>query len=152
MAADSDASVVRRNIREWWSPTGSDVQLSIHLIRAGAPAPEVVAKYALANAGDWADRVDVYRGEMPVEDDATAWIYVGNSTPSRGIWPSDPEVLPVDVLEWIDERGDVLLTGVEGGWASWNGRPEFSDSLLDLRDAEAVDLEGWIDERRESDD
>jgi hypothetical protein len=41
-------------------------------------------------------------------------------------------------LDEVRDRGFEILAGTDGGWDSWDGRPEFSTSYVDISEAEKV--------------
>jgi hypothetical protein len=92
-----------------------------------------------------ADRI---RGEMP-EADGKPVVYVGDSL-AKHYWKSkDHTDIPVDVFEALEEKELQLIANVDGGWANWDGRPEWGETYIDFEDAEVVNQAAIIDERRE---
>jgi hypothetical protein len=109
---------------------------------------EVIGGYAFVALDDGS--ADVLRGEIP-DVDGTPVVYTGSSLPSNYPEPGALDTVPVDVLEALDERDLIPLDGVEAGWQSWEGRPEWSTTYVDVSDATPADLEAMIDERRDDD-
>jgi len=98
--------------------------------------PERVGQYAFVPLdADWvADRI---RGEV-VETEGTPAGYIGNSTGKHYYQPADHDELPADVLAAMRDAGLTLVDGFEGGWADWDGRPEWSESYLDVSETSVV--------------
>lgn len=91
---------------------------------------------------------DCIRGEIP-DTDGKPVVYVGVSL-AKHYWTSkDHTGIPVDVIEALEENGLQLIANVDGGWANWDGRPEWSETYIDFEDAGVVDQPSIIDERRE---
>lgn len=91
---------------------------------------------------------DKIRGHFP-ETDGTAVIHVGNNF-GKHYWVShDDTTVPIDVLEWLRDNGYSFVTNVDGGWDSWDGRPEFSTSYIDFTEATVMDLDEEIATRRD---
>lgn len=65
-------------------------------------------------------------------------VYVGATT--VGHYPVEKDVsdLPEEVTDALKSRGYTLLTGVDAGWESWEGRPEWSETYVDTDDAQTV--------------
>jgi hypothetical protein len=84
---------------------------------------------------------DEVNGEAP--DDAM--MYTGEAVS----WRTEPTTegdLDDDHLEMaveaLIEAYDVtVLFGVDGGWKTWEGRPEWSETYIDVRDANAVSMD-----------
>ena len=51
---------------------------------------------------------------------------------------ADVEEIPAKVVRKVEELGFTVVTGVDAGWESWAGRPEFdgSKTYIDLRESE----------------
>jgi len=108
---------------------------------------ETAGKYAFGRVFESA--ADEVRGMDSLDMDGQTYAYCGSIVGQR-FWSSeDHESVPVDVFEEIQDRGFLLVEGVSGGWADWDGRPEWSESYIDVSGAEPVDVEGIISERRD---
>jgi len=106
-----------------------------------------VDKYAFVELGEIADKI---RGDIPECDrDRTPIMYIGDSTAKYYYTSDDVENCPVDVLEWLYRHKVTVFENIGGGWSPWNGRPEFSKTKIDYRDAKRVDIASMIEERRE---
>jgi hypothetical protein len=99
-----------------------------------------VGQYCFDTRAD-EDRADRIRGEVPETDRKTA-VYIGDNTAKYYIDGHDIDGVPGEVWGRLVENGFVILDNVEGGWAQWDGRPEFSESYIDYSDAEVVEPEG----------
>lgn len=108
-----------------------------------ANAPKSYVKYAFVELYD--EMADVVRGELPEGDGYV--MHIGSHF-GKNYYESKSRTVPVDVLEKMHDRGLTLVRGIEGGWRSWEGRPEWSDTFIDFRDAEVVDMAVEIEERR----
>lgn len=111
---------------------------------------EKVGQYAFArldHAEGYADDVRGDRSGLAV--DGTPVIYIGDSFGKHYFRAHGHESVPVDVFEALRDQGKTLVAGVDGGWANWDGRPEWSTTYLDYSDAEVVDFDALIRERRE---
>jgi hypothetical protein len=107
-----------------------------------------VGGWQMIELAEAAERADVVRGDVP-DDDGVPIMYVGNPGAKHYYNGHDPEGIDVDVLEWIRDSKYTLYENVEGGWESWDGRPEFSKTRLNLRDASKADVDAMIAERRD---
>jgi hypothetical protein len=104
-------------------------------------------QYAFVKLGD--ERITDHReGELP-ETEGAPVAYIGDNLGKYYYRSKDHESVPVDVLEWLQERGYSLVTGVDGGWKHWDGRPEWSENYIDFSEVEAVDMDSIIAERRD---
>jgi hypothetical protein len=112
-----------------------------------AVGEKIVDRCAFIELGEIADRI---RGDVP-RCDETPIMYIGTSTAKHYYTSHDVRDCPVDVLEWLDEHNVAVFENIEGGWSSWNGRPEFSETKIDYRNAQRVDIPSIIEERREGD-
>ena len=63
--------------------------------------------------------------------------YGGDSLQKHYISSNDFSEVPDDVIAAVGEHA-VVAKGVDGGWSSWEGRPEWSDTFVDLSDVEIV--------------
>jgi hypothetical protein len=81
---------------------------------------------------------DRIRGGTKVDIEGTV-TYVGDSLNKHYVRSHDFDEVPQEVIDKVTERGLTVLKDVEGDWASWNGRPEFSNSYVDISDAEPVE-------------
>jgi uncharacterized Fe-S cluster-containing radical SAM superfamily protein len=66
------------------------------------------------------------------------YAYVGETKMSNYVSEQSLAEVPDTVLEAAKEYG-TIVTNVDGGWASWDGRPEFSTSYVDISDMEIVE-------------
>jgi len=73
------------------------------------------------------------------EDIEGAVTYGGDSLSKYYIRSHDMDGIPNVVLQAVDEHA-TILDDVDGGWANWDGRPEWSDSYVDISDATIVDV------------
>jgi hypothetical protein len=64
--------------------------------------------------------------------------YVGDSLSKHYVRTHDMSEVPDRVLDRVQNAGYTILDGVEGGWANWDGRPEFSETFVDISEATAV--------------
>lgn len=64
--------------------------------------------------------------------DSDQFIGSGYYYPPNG---NDVNRVPDKVLEYLSDNGYVVYKNVDSGWSQWNGRPEFSESYVDLSDA-----------------
>jgi hypothetical protein len=79
---------------------------------------------------------DEIRGGSKADIEGTV-VYGGDSLSKHYIDSYDLSEVPETVIDALPE--DVtLLDNVDGGWASWDGRPEFSTSYVDIGEAEEV--------------
>jgi hypothetical protein len=109
-----------------------------------------VGGWQVVELADAAESADVVRGDVPDdEDDGIPIMYIIDPGAKHFYNGHNVENIDVDVLEWIRDSKYVLYENADGGWHSWNGRPEFSDTRLDLREASKVDVDGMIAERRD---
>lgn len=107
--------------------------------------PAATKEFAVVTVSE--DLADEVRGEIP-DVDGTPVMVVGTHF-GKNFYQSDGRTVPVDLLEKLRERDMVLVRDVDGGWASWDGRPEWSESFIDFSEAEAVDMGAEIAERRD---
>ena len=87
----------------------------------------------------------------------TAWegrgdcvAFVGESTSVHYINSKKLTHVPDAYLDAVIDRGYTILQYVNGGWDHWDGRPEWSESYIDLSNAEEYDPEA--DTETEADD
>lgn len=80
---------------------------------------------------------DEVRGGTRNEIEGTV-TYGGDSVSKHYITSHDMSGVPQAVLDTVAEYA-TILDGVDGGWASWDGRPEFSTSYVDISEATAVE-------------
>lgn len=151
----ADADVTRREVRVN-NHMGKGLVVTVDLVhssehptysdRMKVDGREKVGQYAFA----FLDRdgvADDVRGDLPDADGRVA-AYIGNSFGKHYYTSKSRDGLPVDVYEALADGGVTLLDGVDGGWSDWDGRPEWSETYLDVTDAEVVDIAGVIGERR----
>lgn len=63
------------------------------------------------------------------------FVYTGNSSANNYPAEGDLEEVPDEVLEAVEPT---VVKNIDSGWASWDGRPEFSTSYVDISEAEEV--------------
>lgn len=68
--------------------------------------------------------------------DGDAVVYVGHSTSVD--YPSEKSLddVPEAVVEAVEEGGLCVVVGVDSGWETWEGRPEWSETYVDAGDAD----------------
>jgi hypothetical protein len=72
--------------------------------------------------------------------DRPAAVYVGTKGSKHYITSSPLSNVPKEYLQYILDRENLtLLDNVDGGWESWEGRPEFSETYIDLDDATVIE-------------
>lgn len=64
--------------------------------------------------------------------------YGGESLSKNYIKSYDFDEVPEAVIEAVGERATVV-DGVGGGWDNWDGRPEWSNTYIDISEAEVVE-------------
>lgn len=98
-----------------------------------------MGRYAFrrADSEHIADRV---RGELP-DIDEIPLVYIGDNFGKHYNTGHDVDEIPEDVLKQLGEKGMVVLDPVEGGWAQWEGRPEWSETYIDFSESEPVSVE-----------
>lgn len=67
--------------------------------------------------------------------------YGGDSVAKHYTTSHDFDEVPAAVLDAVGERA-VVVDGVTGGWANWEGRPEWSETYVDVSAVEVVAPEG----------
>lgn len=85
-----------------------------------------------------AEIADETRGELP-ETRGHPVAYVGDDLGKHYWTSSDPDEVPADVHEALEDSEKVLVDGVTGGWSNWDGRPEWSETYVDYSDAVVVE-------------
>jgi hypothetical protein len=65
------------------------------------------------------------------------YVYVGETMPNNYPSESSLDEVPEAVIDAASEHG-TIVSNVDSGWASWDGRPEFSTSYVDISEAEDV--------------
>lgn len=80
---------------------------------------------------------DNIRGEIP-DVDGTPVLYIGDSGAKNYYQSHDLSELQDGVIEIAEENGLKIITGVDGGWSSWEGRPEWSETYIDFTDSTIV--------------
>jgi len=80
---------------------------------------------------------DVVRGGVKADIEDTV-VYTGETTGKHYVSESNLSAVPDEVVEEVASRGLTLLEDVDGGWSSWDGRPEFSTSYVDISSAVEV--------------
>lgn len=86
------------------------------------------------------DIADYIRGELP-ETDGEPVLYIGDSGGKHYYRSHDLSELDDWVIEAAEEHGLTIIDNVDGGWETWDGRPEWSESYIDFNDAEIATLE-----------
>jgi len=81
-----------------------------------------------------------HRVDAPHIDGDTV-VYVGHSTSVN--YPSEESLddVPEEVVETVEEKDFRVVVGVESGWETWEGRPEWSETYVDAGDAEPATRE-----------
>ncbi|WP_337653221.1 hypothetical protein [Halomontanus rarus] len=74
----------------------------------------------------------------PLEDVETPVVYTGEMIRGDYIAEESLEDVPQTVIDAVS-RGATVVKNVDGGWESWDGRPEFSEAYCDCSDAEIVE-------------
>jgi len=110
---------------------------------------EKVGQYAFVRL-DRDNVADEVRGDVP-DADGPVLTYIGSSFGKWFYRSRDREGIPVDVYEELVDHGATLLDDVDGGWSNWDGRPEWSETYVDVSEAETVDMAEVIEERRDED-
>jgi hypothetical protein len=105
---------------------------------------KIVDRCCFVELGDIADKI---RGNVP-DCEGTPIMFIGDSTAKHYYRSHDPRDCPVDVLEWLENSSYAVFENIDGGWSPWEGRPEFSDTEINYRNATRVDLPSIINERR----
>lgn len=62
-------------------------------------------------------------------------VFVGETLSVHYINGKTLSSVPRPYLDAVRDRGYAIINGVDGGWKSWEGRPEWSETYLDLADA-----------------
>jgi hypothetical protein len=112
-----------------------------------ATGTEKAGQYVFVKIND--ETADTLRGELP-EIDGTPVVYIGNSAGKHYYYSRDHTEIPVDVYEALESRGLTILSDVGGGWSNWDGRPEWSETYIDLTDSQPVNNSEIIDQRQEA--
>jgi len=131
-------------------PGGSLVGVIITPMIDPDPVPKTGGRFALVLLRE--GLADVVRGEVPDTGERTPVIHVGSTLGKHYYSSHDDRTIPYDVLDAVRQKGYQLVEDVDGGWDSWEGRPEFSTAYLDCRDATVVDMDARIAERLEDRD
>ena len=84
-----------------------------------------------------AARSDGVRGDLGTLPDG-AVIYIGETRGKHYYRSNGISDLRIEHRAAIEAHGHVLLDGVDGGWARWKGRPEWSETYIDVTGAEVV--------------
>jgi hypothetical protein len=63
------------------------------------------------------------------------YVYTGSTSANNYPAESDLDEVPDEVLEAVEPT---IVENVDAGWASWDGRPEFSTSYVDISEATEV--------------
>jgi len=66
------------------------------------------------------------------------YAYTGDSSTNNYISESSLDEVPDAVLDAAQDHG-TIVRNVDGGWDSWDGRPEFSTTYIDVSDMELVE-------------
>jgi len=85
------------------------------------------------------DRIaDYVKGDLEeLEDNAV--IYIGGNFGKNFFRSHSTDDIPDIVLDTLEEKGLVLYENVDGGWQNWDGRPEWSDTYIDVSEATKVE-------------
>jgi|GEM_PF-6234080 len=78
--------------------------------------------------------VNTIRGDVP----SNALVYCGDKSSKWYPREADISEVPSSVIQALEERGYTVITGIDAGWAEWDGRPEWSETYADVSDAERV--------------
>jgi len=137
----TNADYTKRNTELTRVNTGgyiAEVEL-LHFNRTDYPTDEFAGKekigqYAFVRMPDLP--ADHIKGELP-DVDGTPVVYVGNTLNQKVAHNNakDTGSLPKNVREKLSGSGLVLLDGVDFGWETWDGRPEWSESYVDYTGA-----------------
>jgi hypothetical protein len=65
------------------------------------------------------------------------YVYTGENSANNYPSESPLEEVPNAVLDAAQEHG-TIVRNVDAGWASWDGRPEFSTSYVDITEMDIV--------------
>jgi hypothetical protein len=80
------------------------------------------------------------------------YAYIGHSFGVHYYDGKQRDEIPTAVYEELADHDATLLDDVDGGWQTWEGRPEWSETYIDVTDADPVDPVEIIDDRREEAD
>jgi hypothetical protein len=82
---------------------------------------------------------DTVRGELPKVNGIPV-AYIGNAFNQKVAHNNCADFgdVPSDLRDELREHGLTVVGNVDFGWASWEGRPEWSDSYVDYTDAEII--------------
>jgi len=78
---------------------------------------------------------DRVRGEVPDTEQTPVFL---EQSGCRHIVPKDTDAINDSYRVALENNGYTLIDGVSAGWATWEGRPEWSESYIDYTDAEVV--------------
>ena len=146
---DSDFTVTDRNVdvqHGRLGPLVNVIGLDFENRSPNYVPRKTLGSYAFRRCED--AMADEIRGEIQMPDGQPV-IYIGDNFGKHYYRSKDFETVPVDVLEWLNANDFVLVRNVDGGWVKWEGRPEFSDSYVDFSEAEVVDMDAEIAQRRD---
>lgn len=77
--------------------------------------------------------------DTPIENVDRPVVFVGDSMANHYVNERSLDKVPDAILSAVRDEGYTIVSGVDGGWKEWNGRPEFSESYLDASEAHVVD-------------
>jgi len=66
------------------------------------------------------------------------YVYTGSSSANNYPAESSLDEVPDEVLEAVEPT---IAEHIDAGWASWDGRPEFSTSYVDISEATTVEID-----------
>lgn len=81
-------------------------------------------------------RADKIRGGQKVDVEGSV-VYTGSTKANHYPAESSLDEVPEKVIDEAADRA-VVVDNIESGWSSWDGRPEFSTSYVDIADVEIV--------------
>lgn len=106
-------------------------------VRTGR-SQQLEGSYAFVRLDAATDSADVVRGDEP-DVDGTPVAYIGDSFGKHYYTGRSTDEVPAEVVEELESNDLVLVDGFDGGWESWDGRPEFSTTYADLESVELVE-------------
>lgn len=81
------------------------------------------------------DIADTIKGDIP-NVDGTPVIYLGDTRGDNNHYSSsNVEELEQWMFDAVEENDLTIIDNVDGGWETWEGRPEWSDTYTDLTEA-----------------
>jgi hypothetical protein len=81
------------------------------------------------------DIADTIKGDIP-DVNGTPVIYLGDTRGNTNHYTSaDLDELEQWMFDAVKENDLVIIENVDGGWETWEGRPEWSDTYIDYTEA-----------------